>query len=109
MTQQEKVIKYVQQNGSINAVQAVFELGITRISAIVYALKNTKHALCTVPSKSHKGFMDYVPDYKARQRNVVSSASAAALAVSDPYDKARALMRSAGELMTISAEVKSSN
>ena len=106
MTQQDKVIKYVQKNGSINAVQAVFELGITRISAVVYALKSTAHALKTVPSKSHQGFMDYVPDYAARQRNVITSTVTEAAVLKDPFDKARVMMRGAGKLMTISAEVK---
>lgn len=66
MSQAEKVVRYVAKHGSINAIEAVRELGITRISAVIYQLKDTQHAMKAVPSKTAKGFVDYVPDFARR-------------------------------------------
>lgn len=106
MKQTEKVIQYVEKNGSINALQAVHELGITRISAIVYKLKGTEHALKAVPSKTAEGFVDYVPDYQRRVRFIHGNMLGQLHNGMKPYDRARVLMKATSKLLTLDTKMK---
>lgn len=45
MTQTEKVLKYMQERGSITTMDAFRELGITRLSARIYDLKHEGHTI----------------------------------------------------------------
>ncbi|MBO5968270.1 MAG: hypothetical protein J6S14_07205 [Clostridia bacterium] len=38
MTQNDRIVEYMRKNGSITALEAVLELGITRLSARIYDL-----------------------------------------------------------------------
>ena len=40
MTQKERVLKYIEDFGSISSLEAFTELGNTRLSASIYLLKN---------------------------------------------------------------------
>ncbi|WCE28440.1 hypothetical protein [Vibrio sp. SCSIO 43137] len=66
-TQQEAVINYVNRHGYVDAHIAAYELGITRMSAIAYALKDTHHALKQGNNgKRVDGYVRYVPDFESR-------------------------------------------
>lgn len=39
MTQSDRVLQYMQDFGSINAMQAIYDLGNTRLSAAIFKLK----------------------------------------------------------------------
>lgn len=40
MTQNDKVLAYLQKHGSITSWQAITDLRVTRLSSIIYRLKN---------------------------------------------------------------------
>ncbi|ADV88575.1 helix-turn-helix domain-containing protein [Vibrio fluvialis] len=64
VTQAKQVSEHVAKYGSINSIEAIRHYGITRLSAVVYSLKNTQHAL-KEGTRDGK-FTVYVPDHDAR-------------------------------------------
>lgn len=44
-TQNDRVLAYLERHGSINAMQALSELGIYRLAARIADLKNAGHAI----------------------------------------------------------------
>ncbi|HGV9306035.1 TPA: helix-turn-helix domain-containing protein [Vibrio fluvialis] len=64
VTQAKQVIEHVAKFGSITPIEAIRFYGITRLSGVVYSLKNTQHAL---KEGTRDGKMSvYVPDFDAR-------------------------------------------
>lgn len=69
--QQEKVVKYVALNGSINSIQAIQELGITRLAARIHELQDTPYQMKAICSETlHNGFVDYVADTEGRVKDL---------------------------------------
>lgn len=67
MYQSEKVIKHINEHGSINSIEAISMYGITRLAAVIHNLRHTKDAMKGVeaPDLAHS-FVRYVPDWEAR-------------------------------------------
>jgi hypothetical protein len=65
--QQKRVINYLLQNKSITQFEAIHELGIIRLSAIIYDLKHKLHydiITKTVAIKNRFGETAYVAEYR---------------------------------------------
>ena len=45
ITQSERILDYMRENGSISTMQAFADLGITRLSARIYDLKQDGHKI----------------------------------------------------------------
>ncbi len=45
MNQKQRVLEYLQEGNTITSLDAFYELGITRISAVVYNLRKDGHPL----------------------------------------------------------------
>lgn len=52
MTQERAVLKYMQEFGSITSFEAFQELGITRISARIFELRDKGHEIISIPMKT---------------------------------------------------------
>lgn len=46
-TQKEKVLEYLKNNKKITILEAIYQLGITRLSAIIYSLKKEGYNINT--------------------------------------------------------------
>ena len=44
-TQKEAVLKYMQEHGSITTHEAIYELGVTRLSAKIFELKKDGYGI----------------------------------------------------------------
>jgi hypothetical protein len=73
MTQQSKVLDHLQSRGSINSLEAITRYGITRISAVIYALKLLGHAIDTVPSERADGFREYTYNFEKAKRRITTA------------------------------------
>lgn len=49
---QERVLKYMRDFGSITSMEAFQELGVTRLSAVIFILKEKGHKITSEPMKS---------------------------------------------------------
>ena len=47
MTQQQRILRHLQDYGSITSMEAFFDYGITRLSAVIFAIKAQGHDICT--------------------------------------------------------------
>lgn len=65
MTQVERVIWYMQTNGSITATQAKDDLGIMRLAAVIHSVKKLGHFIKTemVEVKDRWGNKTHVASY----------------------------------------------
>lgn len=58
MNQKEKVLGYMTLNGSITSLQAIRELGVTRLAAVIHLLKNDginiEAKMITVKNRHHE-------------------------------------------------------
>ena len=51
-TQAKRVIEYIKDFGSISSMEAFRDLGITRLSAVIFQLKDTPYQCFSVTEKS---------------------------------------------------------
>ena len=66
----QQVVDYVKRWGSINSIEAIQHLGITRLAARVADLKHSMFPLVGVnDDNSARGFVKYVPDVHRMTRN----------------------------------------
>jgi len=104
----QAVVDYVNQHGSINSIQAIRHLGITRLAARIYDLKDTMHAM--KPQEDHNsapGFVKYVPDMKVRTANAVFDAEVRmdfAMARGVPAEIANACVKVAAQMHELQAQ-----
>lgn len=70
MTQCERVLKHIQQYGTITTKQAYDLYGITRLGARIYDLKNQGYDIVadSVPVKNRFGEKAHVARYKLNDR-----------------------------------------
>lgn len=69
-SQRDIVIRHVERQGSINALEAIRMYGITRLAARICELKDGPFAMKAIIDESvAPGFVTYVPDEAARTRN----------------------------------------
>lgn len=54
--QQDAVLDYIKQNGSISSMEAFKDLGVTRLSAIIFNLKKNGHKLKSFPERSRNRY-----------------------------------------------------
>lgn len=48
-SKKNKVLAHLQKNGSITSLEAIEEYGATRLSAIIYSLRNEGYPIETIP------------------------------------------------------------
>ena len=60
MTQQERVLDYIAENGSITAFEAVLYLGILQLSARICELEKLGYKFTKTPEKSKNRYGDPV-------------------------------------------------
>ena len=48
MSQKQRVLSYMEEHGSITSLEAFRELGVTRLSAVIFDLKEAGHIFDTV-------------------------------------------------------------
>ena len=48
MSQKERVLEYLEENGSITSMEAFRKLGVTRLSAVIFDLKRSGYEFDTV-------------------------------------------------------------
>ena len=56
LTQINDVLKHLQEKGSITSVDAFYDYGVSRLSAVIYVLRNRGHI---IESKTEKGKTRY--------------------------------------------------
>ena len=54
MRQQDRVLSYMQAYGSISSWEAFRDLGVTRLAAVIYKLKNDKGVTITAKMETGK-------------------------------------------------------
>lgn len=71
MTQQERVIDYLKENGSITSMQAFNELGVTRISAVIFDLRQSGYDIESEQTKgvNRYGEKTYFATYKLKMND----------------------------------------
>lgn len=68
MSQLETVKAHIEKYGSINSIEAIRHYGITRLAARIHELKDTALAMKAEKAENcSPGFVQYVPDHKARE------------------------------------------
>lgn len=60
MTQTEMILKYLEENESISAYEAVIELGITQLSARICELQKEGYVFTKTPVKAKNRYGDKV-------------------------------------------------
>ena len=60
VTLQDRVIKYLQEEGSITSMEAFQYIGVTRLSAVIFNLKKDGYAIKTEPESSLNRYGDKV-------------------------------------------------
>ena len=68
MTQADRVVDFMQKNGSISSLEAIQELGVTRLAACIYKLKRNGLEIAKETAKSVNRYGEKV--YFARYRIV---------------------------------------
>ena len=56
MGQKERVLDYIEKFGSISSMEAFRDLGVTRLSAVIFNLKEDGHEFDTKPEKGRNRF-----------------------------------------------------
>lgn len=56
MGQKERVLEYIGQFGSISSMEAFKDLGVTRLSAVIFDLKEYGYEFDTKPEKGRNRF-----------------------------------------------------
>lgn len=56
MTQRKRVLDYIEEFGSISSLEAFRDLGVTRLSAVIFDLKKEGHEFDTVTERSKNRF-----------------------------------------------------
>ena len=64
-TQKEEVLEYLKNNKKITILEAIYQLGVTRLSAIIYNLKKDEYNIetQTKPIKAKNGRKTSVAEY----------------------------------------------
>lgn len=70
--QQERVLNYMQDFGSISSLEAFKDLGVTRLSAVIFVLKRKGHIISSKTEKSKNRYGE--PVHFARYRLVDENA-----------------------------------
>lgn len=70
--QQERVLNYMQDFGSISSLEAFRDLGVTRLSAVIFVLKRKGHLISRKTEKSQNRYGE--PVHFARYRLVEQNA-----------------------------------
>lgn len=70
--QQERVLNYMQDFGSISSLEAFKDLGVTRLSAVIFVLKRKGHVISSKTEKSKNRYGE--PVHFARYRLVDKNA-----------------------------------
>lgn len=70
--QQERVLNYMQDFGSISSLEAFKDLGVTRLSAVIFVLKRKGHVISSNTEKSKNRYGE--PVHFARYRLVNENA-----------------------------------
>lgn len=60
MTHKERVLKYMRDYGSITSLEAFKDLGVTRLSAVIYRLKADGHEISSKPESTRNRYGDKV-------------------------------------------------
>ena len=73
LTQEERVLKYIKQFGSITTLEAFNELGITRLSAKIYNLKKQGYDIVdeTIKVKNRFGEELHVKKYMLAEEKII--------------------------------------
>ena len=56
MTQKERVLRHLQDYGSITSMEAFSEYGITRLSAVIFDLRSQGHSIETINETGEKRY-----------------------------------------------------
>lgn len=56
MGQKERVLDYIEKFGSISSMEAFNDLGVTRLSAVIFTLKEDGHEFDSKPEKGRNRF-----------------------------------------------------
>ena len=66
MTQQDRVLAYLQRNGTITQAEALRDLGCARLGARIYELKQAGHRITTsmIPVMNRYGEWSHVARYR---------------------------------------------
>lgn len=56
MTQKQRVLDYIEEFGSISSLEAFTDLGITRLSAVIFDLKEEGHRFETKTERSRNRY-----------------------------------------------------
>ena len=78
MTQCERVLKYMEDFGSINPMQAMKDLGVMRLGARIFDLKKAGHKITrrTVTGRNRYGAPVIYAEYKLEEQNAEQDISA---------------------------------
>ena len=78
MTQCERVLKYMEDFGSINPMQAMKDLGVMRLGARIFDLKKAGHKIPrrTVTGRNRYGAPVIYAEYKLEEQNAEQDISA---------------------------------
>lgn len=78
MTQCERVLKYMEDFGSINPMQAMKDLGVMRLGARIFDLKKAGHKITrrTVTGRNRYGAPVIFAEYKLEEQNAKQDISA---------------------------------
>lgn len=60
MTQEQRILDYLKENGSITSWEAIKEFGATRLSAIIYNLRNRGYNITTIYKSAKNRYGDVV-------------------------------------------------
>lgn len=58
MSQKQRVLEYLEENGSITSMEAFRKLGVTRLSAVIFDLKRDGHEFDTVTERKRNRFKE---------------------------------------------------
>ena len=70
--QQERVLNYMNEFGSISSLEAFKDLGVTRLSAVIFNLKRKGHVISSITEKSQNRYGE--PVHFSRYRLVGKNA-----------------------------------
>lgn len=70
--QQERVLNYMNEFGSISSLEAFKDLGVTRLSAVIFNLKRKGHVIASITEKSQNRYGE--PVHFSRYRLVGQNA-----------------------------------
>ena len=73
--QQERVLNYMQDFGSISSLEAFKDLGVTRLSAVIFVLKRKGHVISSRTEKCQNRYGEPVhfARYRLENENVMQN------------------------------------